>query len=167
MDDSAAVIEQQIDETLASLTEKLSKLEQKVSGTVKTVKDSVITVRDTFDLKRQVRRRPWTLVAGATTLGILGGLRTNGRGTENGRQNGKSAHAPKAGLPAEQHPRSNTNGSLDREVEKPSWLVKLGQSFEPEIAELKGFAIGALMGVFREMLKASATTRTARPQDES
>jgi ElaB/YqjD/DUF883 family membrane-anchored ribosome-binding protein len=167
MDDSAEVIEQQIDETLASLTEKLSKLEQKVSGTVKTVKDSVMTVRDTFDLKRQVRRRPWTLVAGATALGILGGLRTNGRNTINGAQNGKSANTLQAELPAGQHARSNTNGSLNRESEKLSWLAKLGQSLEPEIAELKGIAIGTLIGVFHEMLKSSAKMQTARPKDES
>ena len=97
MENECEVIRQQMDETRTAMTDKIETLEQQVvdtvqaasaavSETVQTVKDSVHetveTVKDTFDLPRQVERRPWTMMAGATALGYLGGYllnRTNGR----------------------------------------------------------------------------------------
>ena len=97
MENECEVIRQQMDETRSAMTDKMETLEHQVvesvqaasaavSETVQTVRDSVHetveTVKDTFDLPRQVDRRPWTMMAAATALGYLGGYllsRTNGR----------------------------------------------------------------------------------------
>ncbi len=167
MDDKAAAIERQIDETLAGLKEKLGKLENELSGTFNSVKDSVTTVRDTLNVNAHVRRRPWTFIAGAAAVGILGGLHTNGRDTAHGLQNGKSANTPPADQQVAQHKPSANNGSVNGTTKAPSWLAALGHTFEPEIAELKGIAIGTLLGMVREMMKSSTSMQTVRPGDKS
>jgi len=89
------VIQQQMAETRASLTEKLETLEQKVVGTVEeattavnetvgvikesvqgtvaavndTVKESVDTVKDWFDVEAHVRERPWLMLGGSVAVG--------------------------------------------------------------------------------------------------
>ena len=154
MDNEATVMRQQMDETLARLTDKLGKLEHQVSGTVRTVKDSVNTVRDTFDLKRQVRRRPWALLAGAMALGFLYGSRSNGcaRPTRNGR----SASAPLARVADAEHPcavaNDGTNGADAARSSAPGWLANLGGTFQPEIAALRGIALGTVLELVREAI---------------
>src|SRR4051794_29513643 len=109
MDNEPEVIRQQMDETRTALTDKLELLEQQVVGTVQdatsavaetvgtvkqavqdtvqsvkeTVHETVESVKETFDLKNQVERRPWMMVAGATALGFLGGYLLGG-GREQG-----------------------------------------------------------------------------------
>jgi ElaB/YqjD/DUF883 family membrane-anchored ribosome-binding protein len=169
MDNEAAAIRQQMDRTLASLTGKLVDLEHQVSGTVRTVKDSVDTVRDAVDLKLQVRRRPWALVAGAAALGFLGGFRSRASGTGHPARNRKSASAPPARVAdAEPHNGANeTDAAKLSEAAAPSWLANLGGAFQPEIAALRGFAVGALFEVAREIIAKQAQKPTDPPVGES
>ena len=161
MDKEAAVMRLQMDETLAGLTGKLGHLEYQVSSTVRTVKDSVNTVRDTFDLKLQVRQRPWALVAGAAALGFLGGYHLTVPNGGSRTRGGKGADAPSSLIHADEliipslGSKAGTNGSKAAQppaVSAPSWLANLGDSFQPELAELKGILIGALFGLVREIV---------------
>src|SRR5262245_38479035 len=99
MVDEPEVIREQMNETRTNLTEKIDLLErhlvdtvqgtsaavaetvdsvkESVDETVQAVKESVretvSSVKETFDLARQVERRPWTIMAGAVAVGFLGG----------------------------------------------------------------------------------------------
>jgi ElaB/YqjD/DUF883 family membrane-anchored ribosome-binding protein len=102
--ESPEVIEQQMEETRSSLTEKVAALESQVVGTVQTatqavqdtvdtvksaVQDTVSSVRDsvqesveavkenvreTFDVKRHVQENPYLMVGGAMVAGLITGL---------------------------------------------------------------------------------------------
>lgn len=101
--ESPELIEQQMQQTRASLTEKVSALENQVLGTIQnatdavqstvesvkaavhdvsatvkdTVSESVHTVRDqvksTLDISRQTRENPWAMVGGAAAVGFAAG----------------------------------------------------------------------------------------------
>lgn len=163
MDDKAAELGRQIDETMASLTEKLGRLEHQVSGTVNAVKESVHTVRDTLDVKLQVRRRPWTFVVGAAAVGFLAGLHRNNHPIESPIHNGKRSDGPLARVAEVERPHAAVNGGTNGAAAETAWWVKLGKSFEPEIAELKGIAIGTLLGLVREMM----TKQASKPMERS
>ena len=170
MDNAGTVIRQQMDTTLAGLTGKLGDLEHQVSATVRTVKDSVNTVRDTLDLKLHVRRRPWTLMAGAAALGFLGGFRSSNSGAGRPTRNGRSDSTPPARVAAAEHQYSGakdaTNGAdtaRPTAAPAPSWLANLGDTFQPEIAELKGIVLGALLELVREIV----TKQVSRPMERS
>jgi len=159
MDNKGAVIRQQMEETLAGLTGKFGELEHQVSVSVRTVKDSVNTVRDTFDLKLHVRRRPWALLAGATALGFLGGLRSSRHRTGSSAGNGKSdgmpfAHADPEELSYTRVDDGRNGGDSVRyaAVAAPGWLAKLSDTFQPEIAELKGIVLGSVLELVREIV---------------
>lgn len=169
MDSEARVMRQQINETMAGLTDKLGKLEHEILGTVRTVKDSVNTVRDTFDLKLHVRQRPWTLLAGAAALGFLWGSRSSNRGHGLPPRNGKSASAPLDREDATEHPHAGANNGKDganaaplSAATAPSWLANLGNTFQPEVAALRGIAGGALFELVRELI-AKQAARPAEP----
>jgi ElaB/YqjD/DUF883 family membrane-anchored ribosome-binding protein len=182
MDYEPKVIHQQMDETRVSLTEKLETLEDQVtrtvqkatdlvSNTVDTVKhavhesvdsvresvhETVATVKETFDLHRQVDRHPWLMFSGSVAAGYLAGcLLGNERGRYSSgsavrgslysaRGNGESEEAPA--------PPSRTTTPMERPAHRPRWLGQLADRFAPEIAQLKGLAIGTTLGVVRDMI---------------
>jgi ElaB/YqjD/DUF883 family membrane-anchored ribosome-binding protein len=78
-------IRRDIDQTRASLTEKIGALGDHLTQTVEetrvtveetidsvrsTVEETVETVRHTFDVRYQVRKRPWLLMGGAVAVGF-------------------------------------------------------------------------------------------------
>ncbi len=97
MDNEAAAIRQQMEDTRASLTEKLESLEQQIVETVQgatsavtdtvenvkesihdtvaevreTVHDTVDSVKSTFDVTHHVNKHPWLLFAGAVAAGFV------------------------------------------------------------------------------------------------
>ena len=156
MDNEADVMRQQMDKTLAGLTDKLGKLERQVLGTVRTVNNSVNTVRNTFDLKLHVRQHPWTVLAGATTLGFLFGTHSSRNPAQKGKDTGP---APDHEVAAASPSPSASNGSNGTDTphsiaeDKSSWLANLGETLQPEITELRGILIGALFGLVRDIVR--------------
>jgi ElaB/YqjD/DUF883 family membrane-anchored ribosome-binding protein len=148
------MIRLQMKETRTALTNKLDKLKERVGETVhgvstaitdtadsvqEIVQDTVYTVKhsvqvtvtavkDAFDLPRQVERRPWTMLAGATGLGFLAGSLLQRKGS------GVIAPAATAepGLPAHR-----------------------GGMFQDEISQLKGLAVGTLFAIVRDLVTES------------
>lgn len=163
---SEDVIQQQMLETRASLTEKLETLEQKVVGTVENatsavtetvdaikesvqetvatvqegVKDGVDTVKDAFDLPAQVQRRPWLVVGGSVAVGYcLGALLT---------RSSQPAYTPIGHSIAPPAPAYRASGeSAVSSAEPGIWAG--------EVAKLKGLALGVLFGTARELLVSS------------
>jgi hypothetical protein len=165
MDDQAERMKLQRDATFTRLTEKLGKLENYVSGTVESVTDSVKSARDSVDLKLQVRRRPWTLVAGAVALGLLGGYRSRPRERRPTMRNGAASAAPpnQAFASPEQCacvPHDNNGAAASRprtDAAATRWAKSMGHTLDPEFARLKSFAVGVIAGLARDALMKHAS----------
>jgi len=189
------VIRQQMEETRSALTDKLEKLENQVIGTVQeatsavadsvgTVKEAVQdtvasvkesvqatveTVKETFDLPRQVEKRPWTMLVGSAALGFLGGYLLGGGREQRSRERvagGPHYGRARSGREEFYASRSTGNGnghgpattetaapsSGTSRREEPGLLDNLGTAFQSEISQLKGLAVGAMFGLLRDML---------------
>ena len=157
-------IKQEMQETRASLTEKLETLEQKVVGTVENattavtetvdaiketvhdtvatvqdgVKGSVDSVKDLFDVPAHVKRRPWLMVGGSVAVGYCIGTMI-GPTPQN-----QLAPAANGFMP---QPRPTAAPTTPATTAPSIWA--------PEIAKLKGLALGVLFGTARELLVSS------------
>jgi hypothetical protein len=174
------VIKQQMGQTRAALTEKLESLENQVFGTVHnttntlsstvqnvgdTVKDTVrdvratvsetmASVRDALDVTRQIHRHPWLMMGGSVFAGYVGGRLLES--LEAGR------FPSRLSLPAE--PSQYLPAEGEREAYEPSpapprsgssFFHSLAETFAPEIAKLKGMAVGVAVGLMRDKLSES------------
>ncbi len=165
MDKEGAVIRERMDETATDLADKIGALENEVTDRVRAAKDTVNRVRDSVNLKHLVRERPWAYLGGAVAMGFLCGRRAP-----------KSGHSAGNGF-SRLGDFSDHNGDTNRSMGRHhgngnGWLSNLGDRLEPEIAELKTFALGTLMGVVREVIggrnhsqsaNEDAQQRSARP----
>jgi ElaB/YqjD/DUF883 family membrane-anchored ribosome-binding protein len=158
VDNELEVIRHQMEETRSSLADKLEVLEEQVRGTVEeatsavsttveavetAVQETVETVRDTFDLRKQVERHPWPLLAGAVAAGFLAGrMLLPARGPA--RSNWERAVPPPPAPPASAAPPPAPPAAA-REEARPSSLA-------PVLEHLKGLAVGSLMGLARQLL---------------
>jgi ElaB/YqjD/DUF883 family membrane-anchored ribosome-binding protein len=141
---------QEIDSTRSALADKVEALEDRVKGSVQTVEDSiqiaketVETVRRTFDIERQVEQHPWIMVSSCFVAGLAFG---NLLPTVLRRIRAVTPHA---------------NGSL-RAAASPSAPQEVAAGrrgffdlFHDEIAQVKGMAIGYIMGLARDSIKRS------------
>lgn len=170
------VIRQQMQDTRTALSEKLETLENKVTETVvqatdavsetvtsvkdtvqetvATVKDSVqetvCTVKDSvedgmqtvkswFNLSQHVERRPWMVMAGAVCAGYCAEAMLTAKSAE-------SNQGSAAGQAPERHHGNGHRG------QRRSTAKSVLSEFGPEISQLKSLALGALLGVAREMV---------------
>lgn len=170
MDNRAAALREQMGRTLTGLTDKLDALEHQVLGSVKTVSDSVNTVRDSLDVKLQVRRRPWTLLAGVTALGFLGGYRSlRHRAGPSAQKDGNNGASPVCAVAAGRPCTcvgEGANGAAAAPATTavpPGWFITMGNRFQPEITAVRGVAIGVLLELVREVLtKPPSPARAAK-----
>src|SRR5687767_8119381 len=94
--DDPEQIQQDIEVTRGSITQKLEALEEKVTSTVQnaketveetitnvtsSVQDTVDNVKRTFDLRHQVEQHPWAMVGGSVVVGLALGSLLEGRRT--------------------------------------------------------------------------------------
>jgi len=126
---------QEIADTRSALAEKLATLDGRVQETVDGVKH-------TFDLRYQVKHRPWQMVGGSLLVGYMLGRRIGG------------ASAPE-----------DTRKSLSQAQPQPGMVKDLRNQFQSELATLKGVALGAVVSTLWAMAK-QALLATAQP-DES
>lgn len=190
MADQPEVIQKQMEETRASLTEKLEALESQVAGTVRnttetvaetveavketvenvtesvketvesvteSVKETAHSVAETFNLRIQFERHPWLMFGGSIAVGCAAGYFLGGPWHRREHFNGSPAQdtgaAYFAGSPAEE---------INRSAPEPSWAGSSMAAPERQesnrtgwlwdsLGRLKGLAVGALMGVVRDM----------------
>jgi hypothetical protein len=175
---SKEIILRQMQDTRSSLADKLENLEQQVvdtvhtatsavadtvtsvkdavHDTVATVKDSVqstvTSVKDSFDIPAQVDRHPWAMMAGSVALGYVGGrfLSPSGSKPATERRPSISAAANGSGMAAEKP--ATASATENR-------FTGVAELFAPEIATLKGLAIGSLLGLVRDIVAESAPPR--------
>ncbi len=181
MPPESEVIKQQMGQTRAALTEKLETLENQVVGTVRdttstvqntvhdvgatvrdtmhdvraSVRETLDTVKDTFDIPRQVEQHPWLMLGSSIVAGYVGGsiLESLERG---GRL------PPRGPVPAGPEELLTERVLTERETEPPtpsrgmpSFLRSLADTFAPELAKLKGVALGVTLGLVRDKISES------------
>jgi hypothetical protein len=98
----------------------------------------VQAVRDTFNVRLQVERHPWPMMAGSVMVGYAAGAFLP-RPVERfrGRRINHRAIAQERETRQEMTPAHS---------DRPPWLSRLAESFGPEFAKLRGLAAAALLG---------------------
>jgi len=170
------VIREQIEDTRSALTEKLETLEGQVRETVQsakaTVEDTIETVKSsvqhtvdsvkqTFDLSQHVDRHPWAMLGGSFVAGfILGNFVEGRRQTRPVSLPRPDAYSKPNGGPS---PLGYT-APLAPPAE-PSFLNRFLGAFDEEIDKVKGMAIGAAMGLLRDVAKQSLPKLASQIED--
>jgi ElaB/YqjD/DUF883 family membrane-anchored ribosome-binding protein len=157
----------QMGETRAALSEKIESFEKHVvdtvqdaahavSQTVEDVKDAVQEtvkgVTDNFDLRLQVEHHPWAVVGGAVALGYVGGYLLLRHAPHPTPQITEQHGGGVNGAQAVDGASGKSDRQLSGRTSADGWLSDFG----PEIAQLKGLAIGTLLGVVRNMVAQAA-----------
>jgi ElaB/YqjD/DUF883 family membrane-anchored ribosome-binding protein len=174
--EATSTVSETVQQVKDAVTDTVETVKDTVEGTVETVKDTVQdtveTVKDTFDIRRQVENHPWLLFGGSFAVGFVaaqlmqryapqGGLgmpcaesvRSMPPPSSSARmEQGATGHAyDMAEGPGEERaplrePQQERHGLLD------SLTIMLG----PELGKLKGLALGATLGIVRDLVTQSA-----------
>lgn len=166
MADKLEALEDRVMDTVHSAQETVKEsiqiAKETVGETVETVKtsvrESVATVKRTFDIKHQVEQHPWVMVGGCFCVGLaLGGLFLGARRGSRQLSNRPAGN----GTPLAGSPRSEQRGndSFDNVAPPPqSQSMSANRpgffdQFHEEIDQVKGIAIGFVMGLTRDSIK--------------
>jgi len=173
MDDTKAhlaekleALESQVTSTVQSATDVVTDTVETVKGTVEnvteTVQETVHSVRKAFDLKRQFDRHPWGMLGGSVAVGCLVGYLTGEYGRRNGKSTGGSngnatrmtsqMSSASAEETASHEPerRSFRTEPSAHTTSRPEEPAQKGWFYE-ELGRVKNLALGALMGVVRDL----------------
>ena len=167
---ATATVAETVQNATASVTETVDSVKGAVQGTVDSVRHSVegtvASVSEALDLALQVKRHPWGMLAGAIAVGYVGAqllapaersrARFSGRPQTNGSIDRLSLErAEGEGMAFVPPPNHATNGSTTNgsaAIANSGLMSQIGDSFQAEIAKLKGLAVGAAFGMVRDML---------------
>lgn len=155
-------LEHKVAETVETASTSVEKVQDAVQGTVETVTETVSNVRDWVDIPQHVRDYPWLMVGGAVAFGYVAGcLLTPAR--EERRHHAERRGSWLFGERSEHHGRTNGHGHKRSEHRakhqaEPESLLggELSSRWGPELSQLKGMAVGAVLGLVRDMLTLSA-----------
>jgi len=179
---SVADLVEKVPETVESVKETIQETVSTVTGsvhdTVEAVKggveSTVESVKSFFDIPHQVDRHPWLMLGGSVLLGYLGGrlLTPRSHHAEEAAWTGSGLSSPAVpGYTAPPYTPSRESAPSYQsapayesarapEPPQPSaapasgggWLSRLTEHFGGEMKQLKGLAIGTLLGVARDMV---------------
>ncbi len=177
MDQETELIRQQMSETRESISEKVDALEQHVlttihdatdsvastvdsvrdavQGTVHSVSDSieqtVDSVKEAFDIRRQVERHPWAMLAGAVLAGYFGGRLL---------ASSRRPVAPASSSPGDRRLSESKRSEFKRVApsgNEQGGNEQIGERFGPALDKLKGLAINASAGLIGDMILSSVS----------
>lgn len=135
-------LQQQSVKVLRDATETAKHVEQTVESARQSLHDTAESLRETFDVKDQFNKRPWLLVAGAASLGYIGSaLLHDGR--------------PRRSVP--NAVRTSKDLAHARGI-----IARMAQQLTPEVVQLRGLALGALLGMVRDLATKTAPQRMER-----
>jgi ElaB/YqjD/DUF883 family membrane-anchored ribosome-binding protein len=168
VDNELEVIRHQMEEKRASLAEKLGVLEDEVlqtvhqataavSNTVQDVTDAVDTVKQTveqtvesvkesLDFRDAIRQHPWTALGVSFAAGFAGGYMLESPSWQGVREAGR--HPQTNGFSSESY-RASTSGGTES---SSSLTSSLGSAGAEALQNIKGMAIGTLMGVLGKLV---------------
>src|SRR5262249_23091416 len=145
-----------VENVTETVQETVGKVKEAVSDSVEavkeTVEESVGVVKDALNFKRHTERHPWLMFGGA------GGARLPGRRAPRGGPRAARAGGPRReerGAFPQLEP-IHPEPAAQARPEEPSWFSRLGSTFGDELSKLKGLAVGATLGVVRDMLTSAA-----------
>jgi len=155
--DTVQTTTEAVTETVEAVKDTVEKASETVGDVTDAVKETVATVGETFNLWTQADRHPWVVFGGSVLLGYLGAQlvgRSNGR-TEEVREEPR-AQGPPSWASAQEGPsrerwQSEAPAPPQPRAEQPSRQEK--SWLWDELGRLKGLAVGALMGVVRDLAK--------------
>jgi ElaB/YqjD/DUF883 family membrane-anchored ribosome-binding protein len=184
-------LENQVADTVKSATEAVSEATETVKETVESVtegvketvesvtegvKGTVETVADTFNLSRQMEKRPWLILGGSVALGCAVGYLLGGRSHRY--RYYQSQPTPPPAPPRESWTSSASSLSSAapsaeayRAPEPPrSRGPSVSGWFGEQLSHLKGLAVSTLMGAVRDLavrnLPESLTDRVSQELDQ-
>lgn len=157
-------VAQTVEAVTDTVQETVETMRETVQDTLSAVKKGVSSVKSLFDVPRHVERHPWVAVGGSVAFGYLLGeflLGRSGRArppqmATQALQNSGSSAPSQTGVQNAQSQVAASGSAIEGVLER----------FKPELAKLKGLAVGALMGTFREMLVQRAGTDLGRSVSE-
>jgi len=124
------------------------------------VHEGVETVKDWMDIKGHVRERPWLMLGGSILAGFaLGSLLGDRRERREGPYTTTRHPSP---APAARPHYGNGGSVREKPKQEESKTAEWLHRFDPEIAKLKGLALGATFGTIREMLAAELPPEIGR-----
>jgi ElaB/YqjD/DUF883 family membrane-anchored ribosome-binding protein len=178
--ESPEVIEQEMEATRASLTDKVAALEQQVLGTIQNASDTVSNIVDTvktvvpdtlhsvkdtltesveevsakvksaFDLERHTREHPWAMVGGAAAVGFVTGLMVFRDRSEPSFTRLAAASPPPHGAPASTAPPLGATRPAPR---RPSWLDDLVDRIGRELLAVGEAAIASASASLKQSVQ--------------
>jgi len=143
-------VTEKLHDTVAGVTESVH---DAVEGVKESVEETFKSVAETFNLRLQCERHPWLVVGGAVGVGVLGGLLLGGSSRE-------ARFPTKTGtdyLP-DYSPRGETRsdgGATHAQPERASAAEQgdgLGGWLWDQLAGFRGLALGAMMGVVKDLV---------------
>ena len=147
-------VAQTVETVTDSVQETVETVKDTIEETLAAVKNSVGAVKRFFDVPMHVDRHPWIALGGSLAIGYMIGqfvsARTRGRPTRN---HDNSARQELLASAVSNNSQSNGHHSEWQVSQNSGGLL---ERFEPELSKLNGLAIGALMGVVRDMVVKTA-----------
>jgi len=157
-------LEQKVVGVMGGATEAVTDTVESVQASVESVKgameDTVQAVRSAFDIRGHFEHNPWMAFGGAVLVGFLGGrlIGAGARAVRSSLPHGPGltgAHTPTATAappPPTYHPATSEPTPAASKGSGKSFLDSLLEGPLGEAADqMKGLAVGALMGLFRDL----------------
>jgi hypothetical protein len=149
--------------TTAAVSETVENVKEAVQETVDAVKgsvhESVETLKHAFDPARQMDQHPWLFMAGAVAVGYWGGrMLEDGDRLADVEANGYSA-------PAVAEPQFASTRPEMAQARSPGLVETVASQFSGELNRFKALALGAGLGLVRDLAVQSAP-ENLRPRIE-
>lgn len=154
-----------VQETVAGLKESVQDTVASVKGTMH---ETIESVKDSLDINAQVARSPWLCVGASIAAGYVAGSLLDSRDDSgermadiSSRGNGWQERSTAASI--QSLTGKGSSGQAARSNNAPGMFSNLMREYEPEINQLKGLAVGALVGLVRDSVLQSVPSNL-RPQ---
>jgi len=144
-------VQETVETVKDSVQDTVDSVKDTVAETLSTIKHGVDAVKQIFDIPAHVERHPWVAVGGSVAIGYVIGERLTRRSERRPARSSENFPQRESTI-APAYSNGRTNGVSNVPVEKPDTKPNWLKYFEPELAKLKGLALGVLMGTVREMV---------------
>jgi ElaB/YqjD/DUF883 family membrane-anchored ribosome-binding protein len=164
--DTVESVKDTVQDTVEAVTDKVS---ETITNVTEQFQETVKSVSETLNVKLQAERHPWGVFGGAVVLGALGGFLLSGRSRREPRRSRDDfpagyrsrGEAPTREEPAPAAPPAPAGPSVVGTVASAAGSAlgsaasaagsALGGLLGEQLGKLKGLAIGAMMGVVRDI----------------
>jgi hypothetical protein len=133
-----------VKETVAEVT---GSVEQAVEGVKESFDETVKTVTETLNPCLQCERHPWAVFSGAVAVGWVGTMLLSGSSRQHSTASQSGGSTRRNPTPAQPEPEPTSNQSAE-----PSVGGAVGGWLWEQLGGLKGLALGAMMGVVRDLV---------------